>query len=139
MGALQELTHLLPDSVWLNAVQINDVQVYFMGQAEAAAGLLQTLSQSAYFEQPQFQSAVSKNAEGKEVFQIRMRLRDVPLRATALPPAAPQPMATGAPRAGAGIAPGRPPDNAVMPPAAAPAKPNGAAAAKPTTTPKGDR
>jgi Tfp pilus assembly protein PilN len=144
MGALQELTHLLPDSVWLNAMQISDVQVYFIGQAEAAAGLLQTLSQSAYFEQPQFQSAVSKNSEGKEVFQIRMRLRDVPLHTTALPPAAPdsgapQPMATGAPRAGAGVAPGRPSDNAAMPHAAAPAKPNGAAAAKPTTPPKGDR
>jgi hypothetical protein len=139
MGALQELTRLLPNSVWLNSVQISDVQVYFMGQAEAAAGLLQTLSQSAYFDQPQFQSAVSKNTEGKEVFQIRMRLRDVPLLTTAQPPGAPQPMATGAPNAGAGVAPGRPPDNAPMPNAAAPAKPNGAEAAKPTRPPKGDR
>ena len=100
--ALQELTHLLPNSVWLNSVQISDTQVYLAGQGEAAASLLQTLSQSAYFEQPQFQSAVSKNAEGKEVFQIRMRLRDVPLRASAAPPPAGPPV----PNAGPGLMPG---------------------------------
>jgi Tfp pilus assembly protein PilN len=100
--ALQELTHLLPNSVWLNSVQISDTQVYLAGQGEAAAGLLQTLSQSAHFEQPQFQSAVSKNAEGKEVFQIRMRLRDVPLRASAAPPPAGPPV----PNAGPGLMPG---------------------------------
>ena len=84
--ALQELTRLLPNSVWLNSVQISDTQVYLVGQADAAAGLLQTLSQSACFDQPQFYSTVTKNNEGKEVFQIRMRLRDVPLRAWAAPP-----------------------------------------------------
>jgi Tfp pilus assembly protein PilN len=84
--ALQELTRLLPNSVWLNSAQIGDTQVYLVGQGEAVAGLLQTLSQSAYFDQPQFYSTVTRNAEGKEVFQIRMRLRDVPLRAWAAPP-----------------------------------------------------
>jgi Tfp pilus assembly protein PilN len=95
--ALQELTRLLPNSVWLNSVQISDPQVYLVGQADAAAGLLQTLSQSACFDQPQFYSTVTKNTEGKEVFQIRMRLRDVPLRAWAAPPAL---------NAGSGLMPG---------------------------------
>jgi Tfp pilus assembly protein PilN len=99
MEALRELTRLLPNSVWLNSAQIGDTQVYLVGQGEAVAGLLQTLSQSAYFDQPQFYSTVTRNAEGKEVFQIRMRLRDVPLRPWAAPPV---------PSAGPALMPGGP-------------------------------
>ena len=102
MEALQELTRLLPNSVWLNSAQIGDTQVYLVGQGEAVGGLLQTLSQSAYFDQPQFSSTVTRNADGKEVFQIRMRLRDVPLRAWAAPlvPSAGPGFMPGGPQAG---------------------------------------
>jgi Tfp pilus assembly protein PilN len=105
MEALQELTRLLPNSVWLNSVQIGDAQVYLVGQGEAAASLLQTLSQSAYFDQPQFHSTVTRTAEGKEVFQIRMRLREVPLPVWAAPPvlnAGPGLMPGGSQAGGAG-------------------------------------
>lgn len=127
MEALEELTRLLPNSVWLISLQINGDQVFFTAQGSAAAGLLQTLSQSLYFDQAQFQSAVTKNAEGKEMFQIRMRLRDVPLRAAAAPvppplaaaPGVASPTATAAPPAvpvnGTQASPPAAPTNAAQP------------------------
>jgi Tfp pilus assembly protein PilN len=135
MEALQELTRLLPNSVWLNSAQIGDTQVYLVGQGEAVGGLLQTLSQSAYFDQPQFSSTVTRNADGKEVFQIRMRLRDVPLRAWAAPlvpsagpgfmPGGPQAGGAGAGKAANGEGAAKAAPSPAAPPPAAPAPQGG--------------
>jgi Tfp pilus assembly protein PilN len=94
MEAWRELTRLLPNTVWLQSMSFTENQVAVAGQAESAAGLLQLIGQSPYFEQPEFVSAVGKNSEGRETFQIRIRLRETPLVSAA--PAA-LPLAVGAP------------------------------------------
>jgi len=91
MGAWSELTRLLPSTVWLQSMSLTENQVTVVGQAESAAGLLQTIGQSPYFEQPEFISAVARNNEGREAFQIRIRLRETPLVNTPAPVAAAPP------------------------------------------------
>lgn len=100
MEAWRELTRLLPNTVWLQSMSMTENQVTVSGQAESAAGLLQTVGQSPCLEQPEFLSAVAKNNEGRETFQIRMRLRETPLISVpAAIAAAPVPTAGGAPAA----------------------------------------
>lgn len=75
LEAWQELTRLMPNSTWLQSLQFSDSQLTAAGVADSAAGLLQSLNQSPLFEQAEFTGAINKNNEGKEVFQIRMRIR----------------------------------------------------------------
>ena len=77
LEAWKELTRLIPVSAWLRSLQFVDNQVTASGQAKSASGILQAINQSSYFEQPQFAGSIAKNAEGLEVFRIRMRLREM--------------------------------------------------------------
>ncbi len=116
LEAWRELTRLLPATAWLQSLQFTENQVLASGQADAASGLLQLINQSAYFQQPEFLGAIAKNAEGKEVFQVRMRLREV---AVAPPvPAPPAPLSSAVP-AGAGAPAAAAPPGAVSPAASA--------------------
>ncbi len=102
----REVTRLLPRTAWVQTMNLTENQVVLAGQADTAGGLLQTLSQSPYFEQAEFLNAVGKNNEGRETFQIRIRLRETPL-VSALPggaltpPAAPVTGAAASPAAAA--------------------------------------
>lgn len=108
LEAWQELTRLLPNTVWLTSMQMNANQVLIVGQADTAGGLLQLLSQSSHFEQPEFATGLTRTPEGREVFQVRMRLRETPTVAptlvTAAAQAAPSPAAATAPPAAPGAA-----------------------------------
>lgn len=77
LEAWRELTRLIPPTAWLQSLQFSDNQVTAMGQAESASAILQSISQSVHFQQPEFSTAIAKNPEGREVFQIRMRLREM--------------------------------------------------------------
>ena len=81
LEAWKELTRLVPATAWLQSLQIKDNQVTASGQAQSASGILQAINESPYFQQPEFVTAITKNNEGREVFQIRMRLREMPARA----------------------------------------------------------
>ncbi len=75
LEVLKELTRLLPADVWLRQLQCEGDRLSLNGQAASASGLLQNLAASPYFESPQFAAAISRTAEGQEVFRINVRIR----------------------------------------------------------------
>jgi general secretion pathway protein L len=75
LAILNELTRLLPQEVWLQQFSYDGQTVNLTGTAPAASGLLQTLAESAYFENPQFRSSISRTREGEERFTITARVR----------------------------------------------------------------
>ena len=81
LKAWKELTRLVPDTAWLQTLHFKDNQVTASGQAQSASGILQAINQSPHFQQPEFITAITKNKQGREAFQIRMRLRETPARA----------------------------------------------------------
>ena len=80
LEAWQELTRLLPNSAWLQSLQFIDHQVIAQGVAESASALLQAVNQSPHFEQAEFTGAIARENEGREMFQMRMRLRAMVVR-----------------------------------------------------------
>ena len=81
LEAWKELTRLVPDTAWLQTLHFKDNQVTASGQAQSASGILQAINQSPHFQQPEFITAITKSKQGREAFQIRMRLRETPARA----------------------------------------------------------
>ena len=81
LEAWKELTRLVPATAWLKSLQFEDDRVTASGLAQSASGILQAIDQSPYFQQPEFVTAISKDNEGREVFQIRMRPSPPRLRA----------------------------------------------------------
>ena len=81
LEAWKELTRLVPDTAWLQTLHFKDNQVTASGQAQSASGILQAINQSPHFQQPEFITAITKNKQGREAFQIRMRLRETQARA----------------------------------------------------------
>jgi Tfp pilus assembly protein PilN len=75
MEVLDELTRLLPDDAWLQSMQYDGDSLSLYGFAKSASPLLGALSNSSYFESPQFLSAISKAQDGKEIFRIGARIR----------------------------------------------------------------
>lgn len=71
---MQELTHLLPDGTWVQELQIGQGTVEFSGYSNRAAELIQPLENSPYFSQVEFTSPITRDAQNKEGFRIRMRL-----------------------------------------------------------------
>ena len=74
---LNELTRILPEDVWLQQMQFDGDTLSLAGTAKSASQLLPTLAGSSYFDSPQFASAISKTADGKESFRIGVRLRKI--------------------------------------------------------------
>ncbi len=72
---LNELTRILPRDAWLQQFTYDGATVSVSGTAPAASGLLQTLAESPYFENPQFRTSITRSAEGQESFAITARLR----------------------------------------------------------------
>ena len=75
LAILNELTRILPEDVWLQQFGYDGQTVNMTGTAPAASGLLQTLAESPYFENPQFRSSISQTREGQERFTINARVR----------------------------------------------------------------
>ena len=71
----QELTERLPDNTWLNRLDIRSGDIQMRGESAAAAAIIQLMEESAYFEEAQFRSPVTKNnATNKEKFHISAKV-----------------------------------------------------------------
>ena len=79
---LRELTEALPDTAWLQVLNVDREGVELTGQADAASQLIPLLEASRWLERVEFTSPVTK-LQGKEQF----RLRAVWETPRALPPA----------------------------------------------------
>ena len=72
---LQELTRLLPDGTWLQQVQINEESVEIYGYSSRAADLVPPLENSRYFKQVEFTMPITRDNQNREIFRIRMQLK----------------------------------------------------------------
>jgi Tfp pilus assembly protein PilN len=67
---LRDLTELLPQDAWLQALNMDGQGVEMVGQAGAASQLIPTLEASPWLERVEFTSPVTKG-QGKEQFRLR--------------------------------------------------------------------
>jgi len=77
---LQQLTKLLPDGTWLQQLQISEDTVEIAGYSNHAAELVPPLENSPYFFQVEFTAPITRDNESREVFRIRMRLKQAAAR-----------------------------------------------------------
>lgn len=71
---LQELTRLLPDGTWLQEAQLGEETAEIHGTSDRAAELVQVLENSPYFAQVELAAPITRDAQNKEVFRMRVRL-----------------------------------------------------------------
>jgi len=74
---LQQLTKLLPDGTWLQELNINEDTVDINGFSNHAADLVPPLENSPYFTQVEFTAPITRDNQNREIFRIRMRLKQV--------------------------------------------------------------
>ncbi|MEQ1885763.1 MAG: PilN domain-containing protein [Bryobacteraceae bacterium] len=72
MDVLSELTRILPPPTWVNLLDLNAAQVSIAGATAQAAGLLEVMDSSPFFEGSEFQSAPAR-ADKEETFRIRAK------------------------------------------------------------------
>jgi Tfp pilus assembly protein PilN len=72
---LQQLTKLLPDGTWLQELNMSEDTVDINGYSSHAADLVQPLENSPYFTQVEFTAPITRDNQNREVFRIRMRLK----------------------------------------------------------------
>jgi Tfp pilus assembly protein PilN len=72
---LQQLAKLLPDGTWLQELQIGEDSVEMNGYSIHAAELVPPLENSPYFTQVEFTAPITRDNQNREVFRIRMRLK----------------------------------------------------------------
>jgi Tfp pilus assembly protein PilN len=77
---LDQLTKLLPNDTWLQQLQISQDTVEIYGSSNRAADLVPPLENSSYFTQVEFTSPITRDNKNKEIFQIRMRLKQAAAR-----------------------------------------------------------
>jgi len=67
---LRDLTELLPQDAWLQALSLEPQGVELIGQADAASPLIQRLEGSPWLERVEFTSPVTKT-QSKDQFRLR--------------------------------------------------------------------
>jgi Tfp pilus assembly protein PilN len=72
---LQQLTKLLPDGTWLQELHISEDTVEINGYSNHTAELVPPLENSRYFTQVEFTAPITRDNQNREIFRIRMRLR----------------------------------------------------------------
>jgi Tfp pilus assembly protein PilN len=72
---LQQLTKLLPDGTWLQELHLSEDVVEINGYSSHAAELVPPLENSPYFTQVEFTAPITRDNQNREVFRIRMRLK----------------------------------------------------------------
>jgi Tfp pilus assembly protein PilN len=80
LNLLQEVTHLLPDGTWLQELHISEETVEINGYSTHAADLVPPLENSPYFTQVEFTAPIIRDNQNREVFRIRMRLKQAVAR-----------------------------------------------------------
>lgn len=74
LGTLNELSTILPKNSWVTSFVLKEQIVEITGMSDEAAKLLQILDGSPYFRNAEFTAPITRDAVGKEVFRVRMRL-----------------------------------------------------------------
>ncbi|MFN8005684.1 MAG: PilN domain-containing protein [Terriglobia bacterium] len=75
LEALNELAKILPKSSYLFDLTLKNQMIEIYGTSDAVASLPQILDGSPYFKGSEFVGGISRDANGKEVFRIRTKLR----------------------------------------------------------------
>jgi len=75
LHTLQQLTKLLPDGTWLQELDISEDTVDINGFSNRAADLPPPLENSPYFTQVEFTAPITRDNQNREIFRIRMRLK----------------------------------------------------------------
>jgi general secretion pathway protein L len=78
LPVLEELTRLLPDTVWLDSLRLRGEALEIGGTAPAAAALIPLFEASPRFAGPAFRAALTMTPEGRERFALAVRVRPVP-------------------------------------------------------------
>jgi len=94
VGALNELSKLLPKNSWITSFALKDQSIDIIGMSDEASGLLQILDNSPHFRNAEFTAPITRDSVGKEVFRIRMRVEAPPPVGSA-PIPVPKPAAGG--------------------------------------------
>jgi Tfp pilus assembly protein PilN len=109
---MRELTNLLPQDAWLQALNMDRQGVEITGQANAASQLIPLLEASPWLERVEFTSPVTKG-QGKEQFRVKAAWEPGAKDRMGTPPPAPPPLAAPP----AVVAPATPPAGPAPPPA----------------------
>jgi general secretion pathway protein L len=94
VGALNELSKLLPKNSWITSFALKEQIVEIVGLSDEASRLLQILDDSPHFRNAEFTAPITRDSVGKEVFRIRMRVETPPVGLEARAPT-PKPVAAG--------------------------------------------
>jgi len=70
---LQELTRLLPEGTWVQDLQVGDEAVEIYGYSDNAAGLVPALESSPLLARAEFTAPITRDAQNKEIFRIRVQ------------------------------------------------------------------
>lgn len=72
---LNELTVVLPNSTWLNRLEIKDGEIHLQGVSSSASSLIALIEESATFADVRFQSPVTQDPRtGRERFHLSARI-----------------------------------------------------------------
>lgn len=71
LQVINEMTRIIPDGTWISQLDMRGNEVQIQGQSPAAASLIGLIQQSAYFDNPQFRSPVTRAPQsGMERFHL---------------------------------------------------------------------
>jgi general secretion pathway protein L len=71
---LNELSIIVPNSAWIKTMDITGNLIKLQGEADAASELINLLESSSLFEDAKFLSTIVKRKDGKESFNIGLKL-----------------------------------------------------------------
>jgi Tfp pilus assembly protein PilN len=71
---VRELTQILPDGAWIREFSLDDNKIRIQGYADSASDLISFLETSPLFKDVYFTSAIVKEKDGKERFNISLEL-----------------------------------------------------------------
>ena len=91
LGALNELSVVLPKNSYVLQFSIKDQLIEISGASEDAATLPKILDNSPYFKNAEFAAPITRDSGGKEQFRIRMQVEVMPQPSAVPSPAASSP------------------------------------------------
>lgn len=71
---LDELTRLIPDTIYLTSLTLEKSRLQISGQGSGVVDLVEVLNGSSLFEQAKFASAITRGRDNQDVFVISMQL-----------------------------------------------------------------
>jgi Tfp pilus assembly protein PilN len=74
LAALNELSRILPKDTWVNDLTLKRNEIEFSGMSEGASRLPQILDNSPFFEGAEFVGSITRDANGKEICRLHMKL-----------------------------------------------------------------